>query len=117
MRCAKIAMSEWKRVESPKLLLPFELREVTSGQGAHRIWEVQELRRGAVFKVHLEEEVVLRTRESARSLRLDPAGVERAVCLAVEEALLEPPDKEPGVTYEIFVSSTELAEALETAST
>jgi hypothetical protein len=107
-------MSQWKRTESPKIRVPLEFREMTAGPGAgDRIFEVQELRGGAVFKVTLPA-------DSTRHLRgarpLKEAEVERAICLSVEEALLSPPDKEPGVTYEVSVSGDELAEAVATAS-
>jgi hypothetical protein len=109
-------MSQWKRTESPKIRVPLEFREVTGGPGAgDRIFEVQELRGGAVFKVTLPADSSRHLRGgSARPLK--EAEVERAICLSVEEALLSPPDKEPGVTYEVSVSSDELAEAVATAS-
>jgi hypothetical protein len=109
-------MGEWKNLESPKLRMPLELREMTDPKSARRVWEVQELRSGAMFKVHLDEEA-LKTPDGSRARKPSAAGIEHAVCLAVEEALLAPPDKEPGVTYEISVSSAELAEAAQTAST
>jgi hypothetical protein len=107
-------MSQWKRTESPKVRVPLEFREVTAS-GGDRIFEVQELRGGAVFKVTLPA-------NSSRNLRggdsrtLKEAEVERAICLSVEEALLSPPDKEPGITYEVSVSSDELAEAVASVS-
>jgi hypothetical protein len=105
-------MGQWKRLESPKLRVPLELRETTSPGSTLRIWEVQELRAGAVFKVNLDNEDPKSRGRSGKPL--SDAGAERAVCLAVEEALLQPPDKEPGITYEISVTSEELAEAVAT---
>jgi hypothetical protein len=46
-------------------------------------------------------------------MRLSDAEAERAACFAVEEALITPPDKEPGMTYEIAVAEEELAEAVQ----
>jgi hypothetical protein len=108
-------MSEWKRTESPKIRVPLEFREVTVPGAADRTWEVQELRGGAVFKVTLRAESTKQLRGAA-SRGLKEAEVERAICLSVEEALLTPPDKEPGITYEVSVSSDELAEAVASAS-
>lgn len=105
-------MSQWKRTESPKLRVPLELREVTTASAAERIWEVQELRGGAVFKVTLPPEESRHHRPRGASRGLTEAEAERAVCLSVEEALLQPPDKEPGITYELSVSDDELAEAV-----
>ena len=109
-------MSEWKKLESPKLRVPLELRELTAPGAGERVFEVQELRAGAVFKVTLPPEEARRHRPRGASARLSEAETERAVCLSVEEALLSPPDKEPGITYELSVSDDELAEAVETVS-
>jgi hypothetical protein len=105
-------MGQWKKVESPKLRIPLEFREVTAAGAAERIWEVQELRMGSMFKVTLSEETL---ESRGRRRGLTDAETERAVCLATEEALLSPPDKEPGMTYEISVNSDELEEAAETS--
>jgi hypothetical protein len=107
-------MSQWKKAESPKLRVPLEFREVTTGESAERVWEVQELRAGAVFKVTLPADA--RHGRGAGARRLTEAEAERAVCLSVEEALLSPPDKEPGLTYEVLVTSDELAEAVASVS-
>jgi hypothetical protein len=103
-------MSGWKSLESPKLRVPLELREVTTPDVPARVWEVQELRKGAVFKVTLDRHVL---KSSLPRAGLTEAEVERAVCLAVEESLLSPPDKEPGLTYEVPVTPEAIQEATE----
>jgi hypothetical protein len=109
-------MEKWKRIQSPKLNVPLELREIPSDKKGDRVWEVQELRSGAVFKVVLGE-AAWRERRGRGPARV-PSDSEavHAVCLAVEESILTPPDKEPGMTYEISVSTEELAEATATTS-
>src|SRR5688572_16131762 len=102
-------MSQWKSLASPKLKVPLELREMTAPGDPDRVWEIQELRGGSVFKVTLSEEA---RRNQPRGGRLTDAEAERAACLAVEEALITPPDKEPGMTYEISVEEQELSEAV-----
>ena len=106
-------MSGWKTLDSPKLGIPLELREVTAPDSEGRVWEVQELRKGCVFKATLPAAVVRGGAGGAR--RRDPkeAEVERAVCLAVEDALLSPPEKEPGITYEVPVTGEHVREAAE----
>ena len=104
-------MGQWKSLTSPKIQVPLELREMSAPGAADRVWEIQELRGGSMFKVTLSEEAL---RHHRRGARLSDAEAERAACLAVEEALLSPPDKEPGMTYEISVEEQELAEAVET---
>ena len=108
-------MGEWKNLESPKLRVPLELREITAKGAADRVWEVQELRGGSVFKTTLPAAESQPSRERPNAKPLTDAEAERAVCLAVEEALLSPPDKEPGMTYEVMVGSDELTEALQTS--
>ena len=98
-------MGQWKSLDSPKLRVPLELREMTTPPARDRVWEVQELRYGSIFKVTLPED--------ASPRRLSDAEAELAACLSVEEALLTPPDKEPGMTYEIVVTSEELAQVVE----
>ena len=74
--------------------------------------EVQELRTGCVFKVTFGRSVLEgEAKASGLGRGLREAEVERAVCLAVEEALLSEPEKEPGVTYEIAVGSQEIETA------
>jgi hypothetical protein len=91
-------MGAWKTVDSPRLKIPMEMREVTAA--GPRAWEVQELRKGCMFKVTL----------AVSPRRLSDDAVERAVCVAVEEALLSPPDKEPGETYDVEVTEEHLEE-------
>src|SRR5262249_3690149 len=93
-------MGAWKTVDSPRLKIPMEMREVTASAGSPRAWEVQELRKGCMFKVTL----------AVSPRRLPDEAVERAVCVAVEEALLSPPDKEPGETYDVEVTEEHLEE-------
>jgi hypothetical protein len=104
-------MGQWKKIDSPKLRIPLEFREVTEAGSKERVWEVQELRMGSMFKVTLGEEAL----EGHRRRPPTDAETERAVCLAIEEAMISPPDKEHGMTYEVQVRSDELAEAVETS--
>jgi hypothetical protein len=106
-------MGSWRRLDSPKLQVPLEMREVTGPGAEPRIWEVQELRAGAMFKVVLALEALKNAAKAAYRPRREPteAEIERAVCLGVENALLSPPDKEPGMTYDVAVTSDELHEA------
>lgn len=108
-------MSSWKALDSPKLGIPLELREVTAPDSDGRVWEVQELQKGSVFKATLAARVRQSTSVAAPPLGrgLKPVEIERAVCLAVEEALLSPPEKEPGITYEISVTNEHVREAAE----
>jgi len=108
-------MSSWKTLDSPTLKIPLELREVTVPGSSDRIWEIQELRKGCVFKATLAAQVLQGGPAGKSSLRRQPTEpeIERAVCLAVEEALLSEPEKEPGVTYEITVNSQEMETSAE----
>lgn len=96
------AASDWRTTESPTLRIPMELREVDRPDGGGRLFEVQELRNGSMFMATVPRDAV--------AGRPD-AVVDGAVCIAVEKALLEPPDKEPGETYEVAVSGEDLEES------
>lgn len=108
-------MTTWKRIDSPKLSIPLELREVTSPGMEERVWEVQELRKGCVFKATATARAMHGTPPGGAPLGRDLSEdeIERAVCLAIEEALVSPPEKELGVTYEISVRSEHVHEAAE----
>jgi len=95
-------MGEWRTLDSPRLRITFEMRELTLPSDAGRRWEVQELRGGSVFIVSYHKDARSNPKE---------AVLEMAVCVAVEEALLTPPDKEPGETYDVTVSTDHLDEA------
>jgi hypothetical protein len=101
-------MGEWRTTDSPRLRIPMELRELTTPADLERRWEVQELRGGSMFIVtyHPEE----RDRRSASE-----AAIEHAVCVAVEESMLTPPDKEPGETYDVAVTAEHLDSARRTS--
>src|SRR3954454_19987255 len=95
-------MGEWRTLDSPRLKIPFEMRELTLPTDGGRRWEVQELRGGSVFIVTYHKDPKSTPKEGV---------LQHAVCVAVEESLLTPPDKEPGETYDVIVTDDHLAEA------
>ena len=98
-------MGVWRTIDSPRLRIPMELREVTPPGGGLRTWEVQELRNGSMFKVVLPPRS---PQAPATTPTLPDAAMEHAVCLAVEDALLAPPKKEPGETYDVTIAPQNL---------
>jgi hypothetical protein len=100
-------MSEWRTTDSPRLRIPMEMREIEMGAEEGRRWEVQELRGGSMFIVSYRPEA--RDRRQASD-----AAIEHAVCVAVEESILTPPDKEPGETYDVEVTAEHLDAARRT---
>ena len=100
-------MSEWRTTDSPRLHIPMEMREMEGQAGGSRRWEVQELRGGSMFIVTYKPEE--RDRRQASD-----AAIEEAVCVAVEESMLTPPDKEPGETYDVEVTAEHLDAARRT---
>ena len=94
-------MSDWRTLESPRLKVPMELREITSGDEPVRQWEVQELRGGSMF-------VVRYRREDRDKRSASEAAIEHAVTVAVEESMSTPPEKEPGETYDLEVTAEHL---------
>ena len=101
-------MREWRTTDSPRLRIPMELREITAAGESGRRWEVQELRGGSMFIATYQPEE--RDRRSASE-----AAIEHAVCVAVEESMLTPPDKEPGETYDVEVTAEHLDSARRTS--
>src|SRR5262249_13864231 len=67
----------WRRLESPKFRIPLEMREVTSPGSDPRVWEVQELRAGCVFKATLAGRT-LASRGGRAGKALSEVEVERA---------------------------------------
>ena len=96
-------MSDWRTTDSPRLRMPMELRELTAPGQPERRWEVQDLRKGAMFIVVF--------RASISKKPLSEAVIDHAVCVAVEESMITPPDKEPGETYDVEVTKEHLDEA------
>ena len=96
--------------KTPKLGIVLQLTETTSPGTDGRSWEVHDVERNRGFRVTLD----------SRSLREAPPGqasvgrpfveeeIEGAIGLAVERALMTPPEKVSGTLYDAPVTSQDL---------
>lgn len=103
-------MSSSKLIKSPKLAIVLQLTQVPAPDPDGRAWEVHDVERNRGFRVTLH----------GRSLRETPAGgtarkrefsedeIEGAVGLAIERAMVTPPEKVAGEVYDLVLTSQDL---------
>jgi hypothetical protein len=102
-------MASSRFLKSPKLNIVLQVTETTSGPDG-RAWEVHDIERNRGFRVTL----------SGRALNGTPAGrapigrafteseIDGAMGLAIERALVTPPEKVSGTLYDVPVESQDL---------
>jgi hypothetical protein len=103
-------MASSRFLKSPKLNVVLQVTETTSAGADGRTWEVHDIERSRGFRVAL----------SGRSLTGTPAGrtpigraftdaeIDGALGLAIERALVTPPEKVAGSLYDLSVESHDL---------
>jgi hypothetical protein len=94
-------MATSRFIKTPKLQIVLQLTEVKAAQG--RLWEVHDIERSRGFRVSLP----------GVSNAASPADddVDKALGLAIERALVTPPEKVPGTLYEVTITDDELRAA------
>lgn len=102
-------MASSRFLKSPKLNIVLQITETTSGADG-RAWEVHDIERSRGFSVTL----------SGSALKGTPAGrppigrpftdaeIDGALGLAIERALVTPPEKVPGTLYDVSIESQDL---------
>jgi hypothetical protein len=102
-------MASSRFLKSPKLNIVLQITETTSGADG-RGWEVHDIERNRGFRVTL----------SGRALSAAPAGraplgrsftdaeIDGALGLAIERALVTPPEKVAGTLYDVSIESQDL---------
>lgn len=105
-------MASSRFFKSPKLGVVLQVTETTTADTDGRSWEVHDVERSRGFLVTL----------SRRSLAAAPAGktpigrpftepeIDGAMGLAIERALVTPPEKVPGPLYDVPVEEKDLYE-------
>ncbi len=91
----------FKQVKSPKLSIVLQLTEVTPGEGDPRVFEVHDVERNRGFRVLLP----------ARAGAPPEAQLHAAIGLAVERALVTPPEKVAGTLYDVEVTAADVKAA------
>ena len=86
-------------LKTPKLQIVLQLTEVGSPEG--RLWEVHDIERNRGFRVILPG--------AAKGAAAD--NVDKALGLAIERALLTPPEKVSGQLYDVTITDDELRAA------
>ena len=90
----------FKQLKSPKLNIVLQLTETTEAGQRDRSWEVHDVERNRGFRVVLAG--------SAAGRKASEDRIEAAIGLAVERALVTPPEKVSGTLYDVEVTPAEL---------
>jgi hypothetical protein len=94
-----------KLIKSPNLNIVLQLTQVPAPDPDGRGWEVHDVERNRGFRVKLFGRTL---KAKAKGRELSETEIEGAVGLAVERALVTPPEKVPGQVYELDVASQDL---------
>jgi hypothetical protein len=97
-----------KLAKSPKFGVRLQMTSVTPEGGDERVWEVHDPERSRMFRVTLDPSVL---QGAATGGAPSEAVVERAVLLAVERALVTPPEKETGGSYQVGMIQEDIEES------
>lgn len=95
-------MADSKQLRSPKLGVIFQLTEVDAPSG-QRAWEIHDVERNRGFRLALE-------RKALSGLAGDDPGdtaLEAAILVALERALVTPPEKLSGEMYDLELASSD----------
>jgi len=105
-------MGRSKFLKTPKLGIVLQLTESTSQGMDGRTWEAHDVERNRGFKVTLAKSSLQETPPGKK--RPDrPFGedeIEGGLGLAIEKALVTPPEKVAGILYDVAVTSQDLHE-------
>ena len=105
-------MSDFKQFKTPKLSVVLQVTETTEPGMDGRRWEVHDVERGRSFRATLKARE-LQASKTGRSFA--EAEIETALGFAIEEALVSPPEKQPGETYDVEILSEHLRRSLREA--
>ncbi len=95
-------MATSRFLKTPKLQIVLQLTEVKSEQG--RLWEVHDIERSRGFRVSLPG--------AAKGTSPEDKDVDKALGLAIERALVTPPEKVPGTLYDVTITDDDLRAAV-----
>jgi len=106
-------MESSKIFKSPKLNIVLQRTEITPSGVDGRAWEVYEVERNRGFRITLSEATLRETPAGIPPLDGPPNEdeIHTAIGLAIERALVTPPEKIGGTRYDVPVTSQDLREA------
>lgn len=108
-------MASSRFLKTPKLQVVLQVTETTAPETDGRSWEVHDVERNRGFRVRL----------TSATLRATPPGrqplgrpftddeIDGALGLAIERALVTPPEKVAGPVYDVSVGSQDLHDSVE----
>jgi hypothetical protein len=102
-----------KLIKSPNLSIVLQLTQVSPPDPGGRGWEVHDVERNRGFRVRISARTL---KERPQGRELTEADVEGALGLAIERALVTPPEKLPGQVYDLELGRKELFDFVETKS-
>jgi hypothetical protein len=103
-------MDTFKQFKTQKLHVILQITETTQAGSDARRWEVHDVERGRAFRVSLAAPAVQGVKGKS-SRAWTPEEIEAAVGFAIEDALVTPPEKVPGTTYDVVVTRDHLQAA------
>ena len=103
-------MGSSKFIKTPKLGVVLQLTELGPPGEAGRLWEVHDIERNRGFRVTLPVAILAEPAAGPKTGAGGPAEneIEGAIGIAIERALLTPPEKVSGKMYSLEVASRDL---------
>jgi hypothetical protein len=103
-------MASSRFLKSPKLSVVLQVTETTTADTDGRSWEVHDVERSRGFLVTLSRRTLTEPPAGRASIGrpFTDAEVDGAMGLAIERALVTPPEKVPGPLYDVPVEAGDL---------
>ena len=103
-------MGSSKFIKTPKLGVVLQITELGPPHDAGRLWEVHDIERNRGFRVTLPVAILGEPATGPKTRDRGPveAEIEGAIGIAIERALLTPPEKVSGRMYDLEVASRDL---------
>jgi hypothetical protein len=103
-------MASSRFLKSPKLSVVLQVTETTTANIDGRSWEVHDVERSRGFLVTLSRRTLTETPPGRAPIGrpFTDAEVDGAMGLAIERALVTPPEKVPGPLYDVPVEASDL---------
>jgi hypothetical protein len=108
-------MGSSKFIKTPKLGVVLQITEMAAGgTGAGRLWEIHDIERNRGFRVTLPLSTLAEPPSAGNTRDRPPAEreIEGAIGIAIERALLSPPEKISGSMYDVEIAARDLREFL-----
>ncbi len=105
-------MASSRFIKTPKLSIVLQLTEAPSSGGDDRTWEVHDIERNRGFRVTLSHRSLEQAAPAAgRARRFTDDEIDAALGLAIERALVTPPEKVAGTLYDVPIAHDDLRDA------